>query len=529
VTTKNRISGITSPQQWGFIILRFIIGWHFLYEGIVKITDPNWTAKGFLMGSKGFLSETFQWMASQPNILEAINFLNAWGLFLIGLGLFLGLFARAAVYAGILLLFFYYIAYPPFQGFSYGIPREGNYLIINKNFIEMATLVLLALFPKTLNIGVWGLLKKININLPAFLLSEKQRAQPANANANTDTSKNRRDFLKHLAFLPFLGGFTWAFVRNKGHAGPETDAITGTTITLNQSSLDELEEEIPRGKLGNKMVSRVIFGNNLIGGWAHARDLLYVSQLFKAYNSESKVFESLQLAENAGINTMNLISNQMPLINRYKKMFDSQLQTMVQAGAVPGINLKNIREDIDKSIDLGVDFVQIWGVAADTLAYEGKLDVLQKCVDHAKRQGYPTGIGAHDIHTFLACDEAGIEPDFYFKTLHHDKYRSSLPKKDRAPFKIVGAEPGNNPLYDNMWCLFPDKTIEYIQNATKPVFGYKVLAAGAIPPEEGFQYAFDNGADFICVGMFDFQIVENAKHTIRCIKKAKYRKRPWYG
>ena len=80
-----------------------------------------------------------------------------------------------------------------------------------------------------------------------------------------------------------------------------------------------------------------------------------------------------------------------------------------------------------------------------------------------------------------------------------------------------------------MWCLFPEKTIEYIQKVKKPVIAYKVLAAGAIPPEDGFQYAFDNGADFICVGMFDFQIVEDANITIRSIEKAKNRQRPWYG
>ncbi len=80
-----------------------------------------------------------------------------------------------------------------------------------------------------------------------------------------------------------------------------------------------------------------------------------------------------------------------------------------------------------------------------------------------------------------------------------------------------------------MWCLFPEKTIAFVQKAQKPVVGFKVLAGGAIHPEDGFQYAFDNGADFICVGMFDFQIVEDANQTIRSIEKAKNRNRPWYG
>ncbi|MCF8335316.1 MAG: DoxX family membrane protein, partial [Bacteroidales bacterium] len=111
--TKQNSIRLTLPQQWGFIVLRIIIGWHFLYEGIVKLMDPDWSAESFLNGSQGFLSEAFQWMASQPAVLEVVNVLNIWGLILIGVGLFLGFFARTAVYAGILLLFFYYIAYPP--------------------------------------------------------------------------------------------------------------------------------------------------------------------------------------------------------------------------------------------------------------------------------------------------------------------------------------------------------------------------------------------------------------------------------
>lgn len=31
---------------------------------------------------------------------------------------------------------------------------------------------------------------------------------------------------------------------------------------------------------------------------------------------------------------------------------------------------------------------------------------------------------------------------------------------------------------------------------------FKVLAAGAIRPELGFRYAFENGADLICIGRF---------------------------
>jgi hypothetical protein len=59
--------------------------------------------------------------------------------------------------------------------------------------------------------------------------------------------------------------------------------------------------------------------------------------------------------------------------------------------------------------------------------------------------------------------------------------------------------------------------------------GFKVLAAGAITPEDGFRWAFENGADFICVGMFDFQIVGDVNTCIDILNNLPNRKREWYG
>jgi NAD(P)H-dependent flavin oxidoreductase YrpB (nitropropane dioxygenase family) len=73
----------------------------------------------------------------------------------------------------------------------------------------------------------------------------------------------------------------------------------------------------------------------------------------------------------------------------------------------------------------------------------------------------------------------------------------------------------------------PDKTIAFMKTVKKPWIAFKVLAAGAIKPESGFRYAFENGADFICVGMFDFQVTQNIKTAKDMVQVFQQRDRPW--
>lgn len=513
-------SRLNRPQQWGLVVLRIIIGWHFLYEGLVKLMSTGWSAESYLLNSRSFLSGIFQEMASRPEVMGTIDFLNIWGLILIGLGLFLGLFAKTAVYAGILLLSFYYFAYPPFQGYNFGVPQEGHYLLVDKTFIEMVSLVVLAFFPKTLNIGLQGLLKKITFRFhwPSFPKVKKRQL----SSAGTPPDNGRREMLRNLSFLPFLGGFAWAFINSKKDNDP--DAFSGSTIVLKQRSLGEIEGKMPMGTLakGKPPVSRLIMGTNHLSGTAHARDLKYASSLFKAYNTEKKIIETYMLAEQAGINLFFATS----LLNKYKKMYGGKFQTWLNVAPTK----KDIYGAVDKAIDQGVDYIFIQGAACDRRVHAGEVDVVVKCVDYIKQQGIPAGLGAHTIQAMLACEKAGIEPDFYYKTMHHDNYWSAHPRENRHPFLwSSNISEDHNKFHDNMWCLFPEETVDFVQKVKKPVVGFKVLAGGAILPKDGFQWAFDNGADFIEVGMFDFQIVENVIQAIQSVENAKNRKRKWYG
>jgi thiosulfate dehydrogenase [quinone] large subunit len=134
---------LTTVQMVTVVALRVLIGWHFLYEGLSKLTSDAWSAKGFLIQARGPLAELFGWMAADPERLDLVNKLNMWGLTLIGLGLILGCFTRLASASGILVILLFYLCNPPFIGYFYSIPMEGSYLVVNKNLVEVAALAVI--------------------------------------------------------------------------------------------------------------------------------------------------------------------------------------------------------------------------------------------------------------------------------------------------------------------------------------------------------------------------------------------------
>ena len=124
-------------------VLRVVIGWHFLYEGLSKLTAPSFSAAGYLKQARGPFAELFKSLATQPNLLDNVNLITMWGLTLVGLFLILCLFTRLASLAGIGFILMFYLAAPPLIGYFYSIPSEGSYLIINKNLVELCALAVI--------------------------------------------------------------------------------------------------------------------------------------------------------------------------------------------------------------------------------------------------------------------------------------------------------------------------------------------------------------------------------------------------
>jgi uncharacterized membrane protein YphA (DoxX/SURF4 family) len=492
------------------------VGWHFLYEGLSKLFAENWTAASYLNNTNSFLSGFYHWLASSPIRLEVVDFMNIYGLIFIGLALFLGVFIRWTSLCGTLLLTLYYFAYPPF-GFSLFGANDGNVYIVDRLFIEAGILVFFTFYKE----------KGYSMDHLTQLIKKWKRAKAEKTAGETKSGDNsRREMLKNLVSLPVLGLMGWSAYRNYNLYG--ADAISGATIKVNQIALSELKGELPKGKVGDMEMSRLIMGGNLLGGWAHARDLLYAGPLFKAYNTEKKIFETLMLCEQAGINAINIGFPTIPVMVKYKKLTGSKIKVITQVGIKE--KSKDIYEDVSVAIDNGMDIIQLQGNWCDWLVRDNRLDVIAKLMERIRSQGYLAGMGAHTIDSFIICEENGIIPDYYMKTMHHDNYWSAHPRENRKPFEVDGIlSNDHNMFHDNCFCPFPDRTVEFVNRVKVPVMGFKVLAAGAIAPQDGFNWAFENGADFICVGMFDFQVVNDVNICIETLQNLKNRKREWYA
>ncbi len=147
-------------QLSSLLLLRMLIGWHLLYEGVVKIANPDWSAAAYLKDSKWIFAGLFNWIAAIPEALSVVNFINMWGLTVIGFALIAGLLTRYFIIGGIVLIASYYVAAPPLVGLSYMLPSEGSYLIVNKNLIEIAALLVLLALPTSRIIGLDRILFK---------------------------------------------------------------------------------------------------------------------------------------------------------------------------------------------------------------------------------------------------------------------------------------------------------------------------------------------------------------------------------
>ncbi len=507
--------------QFPLALLRAAIGWHFLYEGVVKLQMGNWSAADYLESAVGPMAEFYHGLGANEALMPWVNLANIWGLVLIGACLMLGFFTRFASLCGMALLALYYMAYPPLFASAVG-PVEGHYLFVDKTLVEFLALMVVVAYPARL-FGLDGIISSIlaGRRLKKTVAAKKGDAAPTHAEAVAASMVlSRRKVLAGMAGLPVVGAFVLSTLQKHGYRTTEheqladalasdavkPDGLSGATIhRFEWVDIKNLKAKPPMAKIKDLELSRLILGGNLIGGWAHARDLIYVDKLVKAYHNEQKIFETFQIAEQCGVNA--IITNPVlcEIMASYWEKTGGKMKFISDCGG------RDMKEMAKRSIDTGAVACYVHGGVADSWAEKGEFDKFAEVLDLIRGHNVPAGIGGHKLETVKGCVEAGLKPDFWMKTLHKSNYWTYTEKSER----------------DNVWCESAEDTIAYMETLEQPWIAFKTMAAGAIQPKEAFQFAFESGADFVAAGMYDFQIVEDVNLAMDVLGTDIKRNRPW--
>ena len=319
---------------------------------------------------------------------------------------------------------------------------------------------------------------------------------------------NRRDYLKSM--VAAAGAVASGALVGRSEDQPAAAANAGPAAG---------SAGLPCGKIGDLQVSRMLLGGNLLTHFTHSRDLSYVYRLTAHYNTEAKVMATLAAAEAQGINTVSMHNPPGPIqiLRQYRRQ-GGKIQWIICPTAPVQDDMTAYTQQVKELVDNGCEAIYLWGVHADSLAAQGRIDLIAKAVEVAKNLGVPSGVGCHDLKVVIECEKNKVPCDFYIKTFHHHNYPSG-PKPDQ----LAGPTSEERPAY---WCRDPQQTIEVMQNVQKPWLAFKIMAAGAIPPQDAFRYAFENGADHALVGMFDFEIAEDVA-LLKSILPTIHRTRPW--
>ncbi len=321
---------------------------------------------------------------------------------------------------------------------------------------------------------------------------------------------SRRSFLKKSTTLGIAAPFIMSveeYVLKAQGAEKDTDAKVSPPVG-----------NMPNGKIGSVQIGRLICGGNLISGYAHSRDLIYVSPLLRHYFTDEKIMETWALCEQHGVNTMIFYPadpRAAAVYERYRAK-GGKMQYLAQINP----SKTDLKTSVKQAKDAGAVGAFLLGNLSDAWTREGDTKKIVGLMSLIKDHGMISGVAGHELRTIKAVEEAGGKPDFYMKTLHEKGYWSAQ-RPDQMKEVI------DNYSIDNYWCQDPKETIAYMSELDRPWIAYKVLAAGAIHPKAGFRHAFENGADFAAVGMFDFQIAENATIAAETVKAAQSRQRAW--
>lgn len=284
-------------------------------------------------------------------------------------------------------------------------------------------------------------------------------------------------------------------------------------------------ETVPAGKIGDLGLSRLMLGTNHITFYMHSRDLRYVNELSRHYNTDEKIMDTFAAAEANGVNTFMTHGDPKieSLFKQYRARRGGKMKWIVAPwfdGDSKAADVAAYTRLVPQLVDSGVDALYVPGMITDRLVKEGKGALIGELLGTIKACSMPAGVACHALDVVRFCEEAKLPVDFYVKTFHHLKYPTAPPPE------LINTDHAEVP---GFWCRDAEEVATVMRGVAKPWIAFKVMAAGAIPPKEAFQYAFSNGADFILAGMFDFQVAEDARIAREVLAALKTRPRPWCG
>ena len=129
-----------NEKQKGLLaVIRIAMGWVMFYAGVTKVMDPGWTSAGYLKNAKTF--NGFFQSLTDPSVLPFVDFVNEWGLTLLGVSLILGIGVKLSGKLGAALMLLYYF---PVLEFPH-IPGAHAY-IIDDHLIYALALWFLSMF-----------------------------------------------------------------------------------------------------------------------------------------------------------------------------------------------------------------------------------------------------------------------------------------------------------------------------------------------------------------------------------------------
>lgn len=240
---------------------------------------------------------------------------------------------------------------------------------------------------------------------------------------------------------------------------------------------DAAPRTLPTIRLGKLEVSRLILGSNPFFGFSHqSRNM---DEEMRSYFTDERIVQLLDEAASYGITTVAAppYTHWITLFRKYLQGGGKLRIWIAQPDSEPDLMM----EAINASIEGGAKAIFIQGARVDQqFEKDPKFTLVRQWLEAIKERGLPAGIASHRPDVHLTAEKLRLPTDFYFQCFFM---------------------PGNYSMEDR------EKAVAAIKQIRKPVVGFKILAAGRIPPREGFTYAFRHlkRKDGVCVGVYPMQ------------------------